>query len=176
MESYWDMKRRRARTAELVAASALTMPTRQFEQRALDLIESDAMLLRDRLQPGAIRSLDGLRTRFRVVVVTMRRSRGKLAEQLRHLDLYPHFDELVVCPVGRPKALALHDSPLTSNLVGAHWIGDTEVDIEAGRALGVTTWAVLCGIRNAEVLRACHPDNVCENLNAVWDRLGSSNG
>jgi phosphoglycolate phosphatase len=44
------------------------------------------------------------------------------------------------------------------------FVGDMEHDIEAGRAGGIRTCAVLTGYNHAEKLRALSPDLVCEHL------------
>jgi phosphoglycolate phosphatase len=49
--------------------------------------------------------------------------------------------------------------------------GDMEHDIEAGKAGGVRTCAVLTGYNHPEKLRAMRPDWVCEHLGELQQRL-----
>jgi phosphoglycolate phosphatase-like HAD superfamily hydrolase len=51
------------------------------------------------------------------------------------------------------------------------FIGDMEHDIEAGRAGGVHTCAVLTGYNHVEKLRALQPDLVCEHLGELQEAL-----
>ncbi len=51
------------------------------------------------------------------------------------------------------------------------FVGDMKHDIEAGRAGGVMTCAVLSGYDHAEDLRALEPDLVCEDLGALQQHL-----
>ena len=53
------------------------------------------------------------------------------------------------------------------------FVGDMEHDIEAGRAGGVKTCAVLSGYTHEERLRAWQPDLVCADLGELRDRLAT---
>jgi phosphoglycolate phosphatase-like HAD superfamily hydrolase len=53
-------------------------------------------------------------------------------------------------------------------------IGDTEADIIAGKQLGLRTFAVTSGIRNAAFLKAIEPDYVIDRVGMVVDRVLSS--
>jgi phosphoglycolate phosphatase len=51
------------------------------------------------------------------------------------------------------------------------FVGDMEHDIEAGKAGGVHTCAVLSGYNHAEHLRGLHPNLVCDHLGELLLRL-----
>jgi len=51
------------------------------------------------------------------------------------------------------------------------FVGDMEHDIEAGKACGVRTCAVLTGYSYPEKLRAMQPDWACEHLGELQQRL-----
>lgn len=51
------------------------------------------------------------------------------------------------------------------------FVGDMEHDIEAGKAGGVRTCAVLTGYNHVDKLRAMNPDWVCEHLGELRERL-----
>jgi phosphoglycolate phosphatase len=51
------------------------------------------------------------------------------------------------------------------------FVGDMEHDIEAGKAGGVQTCAVLSGYNHGEKLRALQPDLVCEHLGELREIL-----
>ena len=53
------------------------------------------------------------------------------------------------------------------------FVGDMEHDIEAGRAGGVRTCAVLTGYNHDETLRALQPDLVCEHLGELQHHLAA---
>lgn len=51
------------------------------------------------------------------------------------------------------------------------FVGDMEHDIEAGKAGGVHTCAVLTGYNDAAMLRAMKPDLICEHLGELQEHL-----
>ena len=51
------------------------------------------------------------------------------------------------------------------------FVGDMEHDIEAGRAGGVHTCAVLTGYNHLEKLQAMEPDLICEDLGELQQVL-----
>ncbi len=53
------------------------------------------------------------------------------------------------------------------------FVGDMEHDIEAGKAGGVHTCAVLTGYNHVEKLRAMKPDLICEHLGELQQKLES---
>jgi phosphoglycolate phosphatase-like HAD superfamily hydrolase len=56
------------------------------------------------------------------------------------------------------------------------FVGDMEHDIEAGKAGGIHTCAVLTGYNHEERLRAMNPDLVCRDLGELQQLLTNSNG
>ncbi len=50
-------------------------------------------------------------------------------------------------------------------------IGDTEVDIEAGKQAGILTCGVLFGFGKEELVRAAEPDYIVEDVNALMELL-----
>jgi len=138
--------------------------------RFLDLwrgrIEADDMLALDRLQPGAMAALQLLARRGRrAVLVTARRRRDALARQLQGLSLAAAFDA-VIATGGGPK-----HAPITDPERVCRWIGDTEEDIAAARALGVPVTAVTNGIRCASRLAAARPDDLAPTFGVAVRRL-----
>ena len=51
------------------------------------------------------------------------------------------------------------------------FVGDMEHDIEAGKAGGIATCAVLTGYNHAEKLRAMEPDLICQHLGELQEIL-----
>lgn len=168
LASFWELKRQRASTASVLLASGARVEPARFDEEWLERIESPSMLSLDTLQPGAIWALRSLRSTHEVVVVTMRRRWKALCDQLGALGLLSEVDAIIVCqPEARKDETVGRELGGRVDVVSSHWVGDTEVDIEAGTALGVTTWAVTCGIRDGRLLLRARPHYVCESLAQV---------
>ncbi len=71
------------------------------------------------------------------------------------------------------KTETIHRILAENGLAGAETLfaGDMQHDIDAGRAAGVVTCAVLTGYNHGDVLRALDPDLVCEDLGVLQQHL-----
>jgi phosphoglycolate phosphatase-like HAD superfamily hydrolase len=163
LAAYWRAKRRATPWPRLLGAS---LDAARFLEIWADRIEAADMLALDGLHPGVERALDRLAAAdYRAVLVTARRQAAALDAQLRDLGLDRRF-ERVVATAGRAKALALE----AVGRVDA-WIGDTEEDVAAARALGVPVTAVTNGIRSPSRLAAAGPDELVRSFPVAARRL-----
>jgi phosphoglycolate phosphatase-like HAD superfamily hydrolase len=90
-----------------------------------------------------------------------------LLSQLDALGLRAFFDEILTAePRGGASWRAKVDLIEASRRArpGLTILGDTEVDIRAGKALGMWTVAVTSGIRSRASLEAEHPDQIVDSL------------
>jgi phosphoglycolate phosphatase len=170
-DEYWEMKRQqRDRRAQLAASGAGAIYD-VFLRRWLETIETPPLLALDRLQEGALDKLAGWQGQgVRLVLATQRHDAGSLRGQLTDFGLAPYFRHVVVCDhaeggAGKARRVreVLGERPGESRL----WVGDTEVDVEAARALGCPVWAVSCGLRTAAYLRSLAPHYLSESLSDV---------
>ena len=143
-------------------AHALCEAHRQWQSRHLDMV---------RAMPGAHALLDALRsTGMRLAVVTNRSRRSSIAS-LDHVDLLARVEEVVSSedvtrqkPDPEPVRLAL--ARLEVAAACAVMVGDTAVDIAAGRAAGTRTVAVDFGRRHASVAPE-RPDAIVHALDEL---------
>lgn len=119
---------------------------------------------------GSRRVLDRLRERgFKLAVAT---NRANVATVLERVGLAPLFDCVVTSSmVSRPKPapdmLLLALDRLQVAVDEAVYVGDTPIDLQAGRAAGLRTVALQTSTPKEELLRFA-PREVCEN----WLKLG----
>jgi phosphoglycolate phosphatase len=166
-ERYWALKRDRAGPGVQLAASGAETLEPVFRSEWLARIESPRLLALDRVQPGASRKLEAWKRRgLRAVLATQRRERDALRDQLERLCLTGAFDSVVVCETS-DKAAAVRRACPELDASTCVWIGDTEVDIDAARALGCPAWVVTCGLRSEAFLAARGPSRVFEDLAAI---------
>ena len=165
-ESYWRLKRSRVSEREILARSGTA--DNELIKEYLDVrakrIESAEYLLFDYLWPGTRDTLSVLRSRGLLVLVTMRKSRKLLDQQLARLKLLEAFDcvlaagnDSVANDRGEQKAQLVRDRYGNEDLVG-WFVGDSETDIYSGRLLGLRTAAITFGIRTIDHLSAVSPD------------------
>jgi phosphoglycolate phosphatase-like HAD superfamily hydrolase len=94
--------------------------------------------------------------------------------QLDALELRPFFEAVLVGSPLSGVASAVKAGLLRQSRwlrPGALIVGDTEVDIRAGKAVGIKTVAVLSGIRSRAALEAEAPDAIVDDLHGLDDIL-----
>lgn len=171
LAEYWQAKRERRDVWTHAPVTATSSPSEVVRQEWRDRIELPDLLALDAVQPGAPERLAQWRyASLRLVLVTSRRFRDRLLDQLIRLGLDAFWDCIVTSdPAGggtekarRVKHAIPHASPER-----CAWIGDTEADIEAGRAFGCRVWAVTSGLRTRSYLLSLAPDFLSANLAEV---------
>ena len=166
---YWEMRRGREAFSEILRKySERQVDEGAFADEWLRRIERLDYLCFDTVNPGVKKALGRLQGRFELVLVTLRQSREGVIHQLRQLSLGHLFSTVLTAPPLRSQSWkAKRDLIAASGLLltGAWIVGDSEVDILAGKALGMRTVGVLSGIRNETALKEIAPDFIVEDLN-----------
>jgi len=172
---YWRAKREGVPELDLLARAGL-VPGAAAHAAALRLrrIESRRYLALDRLWPWTVPTLEALSRLAPLVLVTLRQHPERLEWQLGHLGLGRFFERVVA---GRgdgtleAKARLLREAGLDGP-EGSVLVGDTEIDVASGKALGLRTIALRCGIRSPQRLASWKPDFLCADLREVMEVLG----
>jgi len=177
-EQFWQMKQNRVADAEIALRSGLrSQQIEVFLERVRHWVNQPALLQQDQLQPGVRWALALLHARdVSLAVVTLRcqRQARQILEQygLAHLftsirgthdalAAYGNYTELKTQLVSE----AMAENAL---LQSRTWlVGDTEADVLAGQAAGISTIAVTCGIRSAAYLKALRPTQMHNDLLSV---------
>ena len=166
--AFWSAKRLKTPDHELLGLSGLPAKNAAYQTLKLQGIETPSYLAHDRLQPQTKESLRQIALRYRLVLVTLRQSRSALQNQLAALELSPFFASILSGPADRRTGWETKCELIRSAGIvpgpDDFFAGDTETDILAGRALGVTTVAVCNGIREESILRQMSPDLIVLTL------------
>jgi len=167
-EAFWTAKRQKSLDSEILAQSGLRGAADAYNAIKLETIESVSYLIYDQLQPGVPLILRQIANRYRLVLVTLRQSRDRLLHQLASLKISAFFDGVLSVPAGtkagwETKRDLICNAGITVG-AGDFFAGDTETDILAGKALGVSTVAVCNGIRAERHLRPLAPDWIIPTL------------
>jgi phosphoglycolate phosphatase-like HAD superfamily hydrolase len=169
-KTYWQARRDRVPEAEILEWTGLTADAAEAALAARQRrLESPRYLRLDRPWPWAAAALADLADLAPLVLVTLRRHRGRLDRQLAALDLGRYFAQVVAGPgdgtrEAKAELLCGAGVPFPA---GSAFVGDTEVDVASGRSLGLLTIALRCGIRGDAALAACAPDLLLDDLRQV---------
>ena len=162
MSQYWEMKRSRVDRNQLLALSNAGDLYDEFLATWIQRIETKEYLVLDKLQAGVVDILYRWKeSGKRLLLATMRNNAFNLHWQLKELDIFQYFDEIVVVGSGQAGAnKSVKIKPLLSNtsLDEVIWVGDTEIDIQAAREIGVKVCALTCGLRETDYLKSLLPD------------------
>lgn len=172
-ETYWADRRRALTGRQLVARYGLSrISDDDYVARWVERIEAPEALELDRPAAGALHAAERLAQRYDVVLVTLRQERAHLLAQLEAMGIRHLLAEVLsASPLDGPghetKAALVRASfqPTEETWL----VGDTEIDVRAGKALGVRTAGLTCGIRDEERIGAEGPTLVLPDL-ATFER------
>lgn len=170
---YWDLKRHKNTHAMILADRFGYDGSKihDFEKRWLELIETKEYLDKDTVYPDVIETLEKLKRKYALYLVTARQSVKNTVAELKRLNLFDLFDDVLITEHKSTKEDLIRQcvSQLSSDDI---MVGDTGKDIQAGKALGVQTIAVSSGFLAAEVLREYEPDRQIKNIEEVRKNVG----
>jgi phosphoglycolate phosphatase len=171
LDAYWKMKRQRLDRHRQLVASGADGIYDAFLLAWHEKIEQKRYLALDRLQPGAFARMQEWRTNgMMLTLVTMRNNGENLRWQLGTFNLSELFDRILAVGTAdgwEGKAAAARPLVKEAGASSVAWIGDTEADIEAARALNVTACVVGCGLRTQDYLATLSPDFLFPDLDSV---------
>jgi phosphoglycolate phosphatase len=163
---YWDLKSSK-KTHEIILRSKFgfdDLEIAKFTNQWMDLIESPEYLAFDEKFQFTHSTLLRLQSQAQLIVCTSRQHRLSALQQLERLNLLSFFSVILVTEQKTSKE-SLVISCL-HNLNKNDWIiGDTGIDINTGKQLGIKTCAVLSGFLNHANLLEYDPDLVLNSIN-----------
>lgn len=168
-DEYWELKRKKAKWPELLPFSKLDPSIEaEFLKVFIAKIEDPKYLELDILYPDTLNVLQEVSSKCECRLVSLRRNEANLLEELDRLKIKDAFVEILSGHSesdGYDKKIDLIKSRLGSDK--GVIIGDTEADIITGKNLGLTTIAVLSGIRDQKFLEALDPDYLLDNVGDI---------
>jgi len=166
-DGYWRLKRARRspiKHNELINQQLL----KRYSNLWLQLIEQKKYLRYDKIWHYAKDALKQLSKGNTLTLITVRQKEKNLLWELKRFNLLKHFDTILISKaintisaktklIINSKGFKAYDSII---------VGDTEMDIAAGKECRIKTAAVLCGIRNKRLIKVLRPDIVVNDISA----------
>jgi phosphoglycolate phosphatase-like HAD superfamily hydrolase len=171
MDEYWEYKRIKTTEKEILGkCGADTDNLKLILSDRISKLEDEDYLRHDQLHNGVRNFLKTNQKDKLITLVTYRRNRNTLIDQLRKLSIDKFFHK-ILNTIPRNKEKFMGKVELINNCYDIEkydtvFIGDTETDILAGKYLKMTTIAFLGGIRSSEILREYDPDYCISS----WDQ------
>ena len=176
IDEYWEKKRALVNRRDLLRMSGAEDIYDDFLAEWLLMIESPDVLALDKVQEGAVDCLRGWKEQgIELVLVTLRKDKRALEEQLKLMGLRQFLDVVLVCDHaegGEGKADAVR-SMFQGKLFKKHalWVGDTEADWEAAKSLGCGVVLLSNGLRNDAYLRSLQGAVVKPSIASLKDEV-----
>jgi phosphoglycolate phosphatase len=175
---FWHMKQNRVPDLEIAHQSGLTIEEIDFFlQRVVEIVNSSNLLPLDKLQPGVDWALNFLRSQGTKLILVTLRDRDEAIEFLEQHGLRQLFagiygttnSQAAYQNYAQVKTQLLEQAMREHQVtpMDADWswmIGDTEADILAGRAMGIPTIGLTCGIRSERQLSQLQPTLIKTDL------------
>ncbi len=176
---FWQMKQNRLPDRDIARQSGLSEESQIdfFLHRVVEIVNRADLLQQDKIQPGVTWALGLLKAQGTKLILVTLRDRDEaigILEQsgLRQLftgiygtsnseAAYQNYSEIKTQLLKR----AMHEHQITTKNLDHSWmIGDTEADVLAGQATGISTIALTCGIRSHHQLTQLQPTRIESDL------------
>lgn len=171
IDVYWKMKVSRLSVEEQLSNSHATIKKDEYSAEWSKIIENPGYLKFDVIHKGALDKLEQWKeSGIKMYLITMRRNKVTLFDQLKQLDLLRYFEAIVTCNItsnGNAKAKAILDTVPDFKPTYTLFVGDTEDDLSAARDLGCKSWLLWCGLRNKRYLSSLNPDYLSSSIKDV---------
>lgn len=177
-KQFWQLKQNRVPDVDIAARSGLCDDQiDRFLGHVNQIVNQADLLEQDRLQPGVREALTWLNARGVQLVLVTLRCQDQATAILQQYGL-AHLFQCIRGTCDREAAYhnyterkmqllseVLAERPPASETMDSAWmIGDTEADILAGQALGLSTIALTCGIRSQVYLQRFQPTRIDPDL------------
>jgi phosphoglycolate phosphatase-like HAD superfamily hydrolase len=175
-DDYWDLKRNRVPETAILERTGAGNFYKNYQNERLARIEDTRYLVFDNVFEGIGKVLEKLSANYRLMLVTLRNSSERLYAQLEKMEIDKFFYRIfnsgeTSFPGWKVKCQLIKSCGSMENERCSHFIGDTETDILAGKALGLRTVAVSFGIRNKALLERATPDFIFSTIEGLSDFL-----
>jgi phosphoglycolate phosphatase len=175
---FWQMKQNRIPDRDIACQSGLIETQIDFFlNRVVEIVNRADLLQQDKIQPGVTWALGLLKSQGTKLILVTLRDRDEaigILEQhgLRQLftgiygtsnsqAAYQNYSEIKTQLLKR----AMREHQITAKNLDHSWmIGDTEADVLAGQATGISTIALTCGIRSHHQLAQLQPTRIESDL------------
>lgn len=169
---YWELKRNKA--SEELIRSLSSAQILNFGDKRRRIIETEAYQKLDTVHADVLPTLEYLKQRGTMVLVTLRHQHQYVLRQLKAYELDSYFDVILSAPGGDKPTWEVKVNLLTRHFEGqvpvkGVFIGDTEADILAGKTLHYYTVGVLNGMRNYEKMKSMGPNVILPSISRLPD-------
>ncbi len=164
-EDYWELKKAMY-SNEWILTNYFYYSESQidnFKSVWLEKIETDQYLAYDNLFPETVPFLTKASETHELYLLTSRQFAEKAEQQLKEMGIFNFFKKILVTAQRSGKTELIRKSNIQINNDDI-LIGDTGIDIQTAKEVGMRSMAVLTGCRSRSILKKYSPDHIMNNL------------
>lgn len=172
LDKYWQFKRNDTSWSDILLLSGVDVSLEgDFLKLFISKIESPEELSQDRLFADSLGTLEKLRDRHNLYLLSLRRNDLALNQEIDELGIRRFFKQ-ILSGHSETKSGTLTKKAEIIRSIGVDpqsvvVIGDTEADIVAAQDIGATSIALRSGIRSDKFLAATNPDYLVDGIGDV---------
>lgn len=176
-KKYWSLKKQGLSEDKILKTNPRGKSFKLYEKVRIELLEEKEFLKLDKPFFWVPRLLNKLFLQKSLFIVTVRRSRKNLHNQLKNMKIDKVFKDVLSSSSNTNPILAKEKLIEAAGFSNKDIIiGDTEVDIIIAQKLGIKSVAVLSGIRTSKYLRKFNPDFLVKNAFVFFKDQGKIYG
>ena len=169
---YLALKRRGATDEEICRRLGIHIAASEYSARRRALLEQAEYLAFDRVWKWTGRVLTILHRAYRIAIVTKRRNAQTyggqlLATGLRRLVDAEACEADVEGHADADKIALIREAERSCSEKAVALVGDTELDVQTARNMGLIAIAVSCGLRDRRRLSRARPDVLLDDLSPL---------
>lgn len=169
---YWRHRRAGESTIDLLAATP-GVDVERFTAAWMEGIERPGWLALDEPYEGAVETIEALGPEYELVLITLRRDRVALMDQLEALQMRSYFTD-VICH-GPELVRGKHQLQGVAGLTpGGYAVGDTEADIELALETGRQAICLSYGVRSGRYLAGRGAETVIGSLRELPEVISAA--
>ena len=167
-DDYWELKRA-TYSNEWILLNYFSYNENQiskFNSEWFAKIESDEYLSYDHIFPDTASTLKKISAVHNLYLITARQFANKVEQQLREMEIFYFFKKILVTgqKLSKAELIKLSDIQISDKDI---LIGDTGVDIQTAKEVGIRSVAVLSGFRNRAILKKYFPDYILKDIKEI---------
>lgn len=173
---YWNLKKSKSNIKNILSKSKLGYDlVDRFKKEFFQKIETEANLKLDEVFPYTFLTLKALQAlNYKLFLISFRHLSDNSLQQVRNLNLDKFFTDIKFGQISNNGCLTkTHFIKALKSAKGGYVVGDTEDDILAAEETGLTSIAVISGIRDLHQLKKYKPDYLIKNIEVIPSLLMS---
>ena len=167
-DEYWELKRNSINHQMILEKYFPSYDYDEFNAKWLDMIERDELLCLDKNYTDTLDILTNIKQRYDLFLLTARQSKDNLMRELKRLELFDFFNQILTTEAKSSKESLLVNSGLLGK--GKDWfVSDMGKDIIVGTKCGFKTIGITHGFMCEEKLKDYNPSFLIKELYQLMD-------